>query len=341
MTDAQFGDVHGRGDNAVEALGATIGYAELRRWMRSRPESCFGKRSPPSRQGFIERLEGVGGVSEEQSRLQAEMENMAFRKAFGELLTRAKEHSDKSWNLFAPMVGQTGKEVGDDLRHVANADRVLPWVPLVRSTVRYCAKAGLAVPERFASYRLQTREPKTPEMSPIVQVLGLKSTKSEESLVEYGGRYLLFATDNQRKIVVSTYLLSREVGQEGTPVFKAMRRRTKQSIQHFVGGYFANDHQLYLIGTPLKSTELRLAIFHVMPGEEQTMLRGAILRVSDGPILATRAMLIRANAIPILVKKTLIHKTHERESLPPILAEVADYLSGVDNPPYVSVSVGE
>jgi hypothetical protein len=282
-------------------------------------------------------------VSEEQRRLQAEMENEGFRNEFGKLLTQAKDHSEKSWNQFAPLVSQTGKDVGDDyLRHVANAERVLPWVPVVRSTVRYCIKAGLPVPQRFASYKLEERKSEVPDVSPIVQILGLKSNKSEESLNEYRGRYLLFTVDNKGKVVVSTYLLSREAGQEGAPVFKATRRRSKTSIQHFVGGYFANEHQLYLIGTPVKSVELRLAIFHVMPGEDQAMLRGAILRVSDGPILATRGMLVRASKIPIAVKKKLIIKSHTKDDLKfHGQNEIADYLSGVDNPPYISVSVGE
>jgi hypothetical protein len=293
--------------------------------------------------GFSQRLQRDGDVSEEQGRLQAEMGDMEFRQAFAEVLTRAKDHSDTSWDLFAPLVAQTGENVGDKhLRHVANADRVWPWVPLVRSTVRYCIRTELSVPPRFAPYVLKDRVSKVPEMSPIVKILGLKSTKSEESLVEYGGRYLFFTVDNKGMIVVSTYLLSREVGQEGTPIFKAMRRRSKRSIQHFVGGYFANDHQLYLIGTPIKSTELRLAIFHVMPGEGQEMLRGAVLRVSDGPILATPAMLVRANAIPIAVKKKLILNSHTKDDLKyHNLAEIADYMTGVDKRPYVSISAGE
>jgi hypothetical protein len=276
-----------------------------------------------------------------------EMRDRDFQDAFAGLLKLAYQRSRPlSWNELGREM-RAGKDIGNDLRHLSNRERLRPYPVIVRLAVAYCIRKNINIPEqiapRFKHYMPKKQLPAFPKAKgSLIDALGLELKKSQQSIRDYNGIWLLFTIDKDGDVVVSTYTLSRELGADGAPVFKATRKRSKKSIQHFVGAYFANEHQLYLIGTPNESVELRLAIFHIIVSTSQDVLRGAILRVSEGIIISTRCVLVRSASIKDDKERELAAiGSHKREFVQQRNPEIADYLYGLENPPYIAVSQRE
>jgi hypothetical protein len=217
--------------------------------------------------------------------------------------------------------------------------RTVPSEFLVRLLVRHCISVQIEIPPELVPYKPRETFPRTRKdrEKTLIAALGLKTNKSEESIEFYNGNYLLFTLDLDANVVVSPHVLSSELGDDGAPIYRARRRVTDAGTVYFVGAYFANEHQLYLVGSPRGSVELRLSIFHIIHKTRQAMLRGSTLRVSNNTIFSTRCVLVR-DEFKLNVRRTLVYGEHQKASFTEDHPEIANYLYGVENPPYIKIS---
>jgi hypothetical protein len=228
------------------------------------------------------------------------------REAVGTILTEAYRKSGMTRERFAKDILHEKDEekrdgerawtvlAGDKARNIAE-ERVVPDPLLVRLLVLHCVRARIEIPfvlERFIRLRKSPR-PRKVRAKTLISALGLKTTKAHQSISTYSGNYLLFTLDPDSNVVVTSFTLSQELGDDGAPIYQARRKVTKTDIISFVGAYFANEHQLNLVGTPRESVELRLHIFHIIHLAKQTIIRGLNLRLSNAQIFSTRCVLVR------------------------------------------------
>ena len=216
--------------------------------------------------------------------------------------------------------------------------------------VRYCRDVKINIPagdaHHFATFHQQFEQEeiltRNPSHNPLIVALGLDLTISEASIQSYNGGYLHFTLDDDGRVVVSKYVLSRNLGPDLAPLYRSWRNVPGSGRRRFVGAYFANDANLYLVGTPIRSVDLRLCIFNIIPGEKQKILRGVVLGVSyRGTILTSRCLLVRLRSISSVRRKVLVEAPLPREAVQKDLPEVADFLFGIEKPDYIKLSTGE
>jgi hypothetical protein len=135
----------------------------------------------------------------------------------------------------------------------------------------------------------RSSSPRKVRAKTLISALGLKTTKAHESISTYSGNYLLFTLDPDSNVVVTSIVLSQELGDDRAPIYKARRRVTRADTINFVGAYFANEHQLYLVGTPRGSVELLSDPFTVI--KRVSASRAAALVVKCGQRIFSRQLL--------------------------------------------------
>ncbi len=185
------------------------------------------------------------------------------RVAFGELMRAAYERvkGKQTWQVFAQKVffdPRKDPKVGDQARYLSQLRIEIPDAMTVRMLVGHCCRSGIAIPaelDRFRPRSAAARRPPVHATKTLSDALGLEKNKADASLDRYCGRYLLFALEAEQKVIVTSYLLSKEKGKDGWPIFQARRRSPEGDLARSLGAYFANDHQLYLVGTPVDSIE--------------------------------------------------------------------------------------
>lgn len=270
----------------------------------------------------------------------------SYNRAVAELLRRAKKNKPQTWDKFGKSELQLDPE---DIKAVANLKK-MPWNDLVSKLVRYCRDVKINIPagdaHHFATFHQQFEQEeiltRNPSSNPLIVALGLDLTISEASIQSYNGGYLHFTLDDDGRVVVSKYVLSRNLGPDLAPLYRSWRNVPGSGRRRFVGAYFANDANLYLVGTPIRSVDLRLCIFNIIPGEKQKILRGVVLGVSyRGTILTSRCLLVRLRSISSVRRKVLVEAPLPREAVQKDLPEVADFLFGIEKPDYIKLSTGE
>ncbi|OKO73763.1 hypothetical protein AC630_27840 [Bradyrhizobium sp. AS23.2] len=245
-------------------------------------------------------------------------------EAVGSLIRQAYDHAIETkkvatWQEFAVKVlyeDRKDASSGERVRMLSLVRVEIPDTLIVRMLVNYCRHSGIDIPallERFkprpADQRPQVRSTKT-----FKEALGLNKNKADESIENYCGRYLLFTLDPEQQIIVTSYLLSQEKGDDGSPIFQARRRVADGTLVRSVGAYFSNERQLYLVGTPVGSIEMRLSIFHSINVNTHIMVRGVNLRMAESLITSTRCMLVRDD-FRVAIRKDLLKGSHSRKRI--------------------------
>jgi hypothetical protein len=268
-----------------------------------------------------------------------------YHKAVAALLRKAKENKPQTWYTF----GQTELQINsEDVRAVAFLKKP-PWNDLVSKLVRYCVACKISIPAddgpHFAAFlqELELEEETTRTTSnPLVVALGLNLTISEASIDAYSGGYLHFTLDDDGKVVASKYALSRKLGPDLTPLYRSWRTVPGLGRRRFVGAYFANDANLYLVGTPLRSVDLRLCVLNIIPGDKQPILRGLVLGVSyRGTIITSRCLFVRSDSIDPVSRKAFVKAPLSKEEFQKKFSEGADFLFGLEELAYIKISTGE
>jgi hypothetical protein len=246
------------------------------------------------------------------------------REAVGSLLKEAYEHAKKTgvagtWQEFAVKVlfeDRKDRTVGERVRNLSQVRVEIPDTLSVRLLVNFCRRSEIGVPSLLERFKPRPSDQR-PQVSPtktLKAALGLEKKKADESIENYNGRYLLFTLDPEQRIIVTSYLLSQEKGDDGSPVFQARRRTSEGTLVRSLGAYFSNEHQLYLVGTPVGSIEMRLSIFHIVAVTRQVMVRGVNLRMVDGSIASTRCMLVR-DEFKLAIRRELLTGHHSRDRI--------------------------
>ena len=248
----------------------------------------------------------------------------AVREAVGSLIKLAYEHAKAnariaSWQEFAVRIlfeDRKDASIGERVRMLTMVRVEIPDTLMVRMLVNYCRRSEIDVPallERFMPLPADQR----PQVSPtktFKEALGLNKSKADESIENFSGRYLLFTLNPEEQIIVTSYLLSAEKGEDGSPIFQARRTASDGTLVRSVGAYFTNERQLYLKGTPVGSTEMRLSIFHSTNANAHSMARGVNLRMSDGQITSTRCVLVR-DEFSLAIRRDLLRGSHSRKRI--------------------------
>ncbi|MDA9483079.1 hypothetical protein XI07_13790 [Bradyrhizobium sp. CCBAU 11445] len=293
-----------------------------------------------------------------------DLKDTAVRSAVRQLLRTVKDSHNLRWEKFASQIG-FDKE---DVVGVAY-DKKKPWHDFVVKLVRCCNRRGYAVPSAIAAQLgLAASQPAPPAVvSPpaplpasappergFIASLGIDKDIRKTSVDNYNGTYYNFTLDDDRKVVVSAYGLSRELGADQTPIYRSWRKLPNQKKRRrYVGAYFANTDNLYLVGTPIGAVDIRLSIFSIIPGEKQNMLRGMGLVFSHRrAILTGNSILVRAQHISSLQRNALMDKPLTKDDLQKILSlskpamknellEIVDYLYDLNNPTQIKYSTNE
>ncbi|MBY5710099.1 hypothetical protein [Rhizobium leguminosarum] len=97
----------------------------------------------------------------------------------------------------------------------------------------------------------------------------------------YSGNYRLFIAGKNDEYAVYYCLLQKAVGRDGAPQFVMWRETEGNEHRTFRGAFFVNDERLYLVGGRRESIDLRMFIFRINVGEDDTDYHGLSLFVSS------------------------------------------------------------
>lgn len=274
------------------------------------------------------------------------------KKVFADVLRFVKADNNLNWRLLAselsarPHVFKIDEETLTNLVHKGKA----PWGAVVRAVGSFVERRRTPLPREL---RVGLDKMLHAEVDPddtdgsarehsFIGALGLNSSICDTSTRFYRGPYLHFALDEDGRVVTSRCLLSSTVGTDGVPIFRSRRRIPSYGFRRYQGAYFANDSNLYLLATPLRSVDIRLSLFSIVSGERQDVLRGVVLGATRrSSVLTSRCALVRADRIGPGVRRTVFASPLLGHEVPSDLAEVNLYLHGTENPPFIKISTGE
>lgn len=277
---------------------------------------------------------------------------MRDREIFSKFLLHTKEFNGLNWREFAlelnnrPRIFKVDEE---DLKSVAYR-KTQPWGLLIKAVATYAHKKKTTAPEELKQdiadlldrYQIDINFANNLSAPHFIKALGLNTNICESSTEIHRGAYLHIALDDDARMVTSRCVLSGMLGNDGTPIYRSRRRVPSSGYRRYLGAYFANDSNLYLMGTPLGSVDIRLSLFSIVAGERQDVLRGLVLGVSQrGTILTSRCLLIRSHFFKPSLRKVIFSSPLPKGNVPPAIFELTDYLFGVEKPEYIKVSTGE
>jgi hypothetical protein len=258
-----------------------------------------------------------------------------FDRAVQQLANHIKSFKRPTWQKLASDI----KFDEEDLKAVAHGKKKAT-PELAQKLIKYSKKNRIEIPTDVLDRTSEELRQNTKNSS-FIGELGINETISNISIKKYGGKYLLFSVDDDRNVVVARCVLSQALGSDLTPIYRSWRR-TAIGFRRFTGAYFFYDSQLYLVGSRPNSVDLRLSVFHVIPDEEQQILRGMALGVSPrGAILSSRCLLMSAREVRHTVRRKLCAATQPRASLQLLLPEAADFLFGEGEDVYIKLTTGE
>lgn len=110
----------------------------------------------------------------------------------------------------------------------------------------------------------------------------------------YSGNYRLIIAGKDDEYAVYYCLLQKAVGRDGAPQFVMWRETEARERRTFRGAFFVNDERLYLVGGRRESVDLRMFIFRINVGEDDSDYLGLSLFVSSSEnITAAKCVLER------------------------------------------------
>src|SRR5712664_4137830 len=274
--------------------------------------------------GSKELAQGAENVSEPHMADDVYIKERGVREAVGSLIKAAYDHAKEAarvatWQEFAVKVlfeDRRNSSAGERVRMLSLARVEIPDTLIVRMLANYCRRSGIDIPASLERFKPRPADQR-PQVSPtktFKAALGLNKSKADESIENHCGRYLLFTLDPEQQIFVTSYLLSQEKGEDGSPIFQARRTVSDGTLVRSVGAYFANERQLYLVGTPVGSIEMRLSIFHSINVNTHIMVRGVNLRMAGSLITSTRCMLVR-DEFRVAIRRDLLRGSHSRKRI--------------------------
>jgi hypothetical protein len=244
--------------------------------------------------------------------------NRVLQLAVRELLIAAYNNSPKKWSDFARDLAELDIEQMARLRE-ANTPRERPKLKITEEfalkLVAYCKETnGLTVSDELKT-RLGTlwdhknlaipmRSENSASGSAIslpptdgfIPALNLGRDTADKSIEDFSGHYLHFALNEAAEIVTAKCHLTRMRGADGAPVYESKRNFQQDGVITAVGVYFCEPPNLYLLASPRKSADLRLAVFRAASSHKQEVNRGTSLGVNPKKtILASRCALFRGD----------------------------------------------
>lgn len=143
------------------------------------------------------------------------------------------------------------------------------------------------------------RELLSPPVEPFghgafADIFDLELPRLRSSINFYKGRYLHISTSPVREgYIISECELLDTAWERKLPAYR-LTRKQRTSAYSYAGGYFANDRQLFLLGSQENSLDARLHVFNVQAGNND-MLSGVMAGVSyQGMAYASRCCLIKS-----------------------------------------------
>jgi len=272
--------------------------------------------------------------------------------AVRELLIAAYDNSPKKWSEFARDLGELDIEQMARLRE-ANTPRERPKLKITEEfalkLVAYCKAAnGITIPDelkmrlgplwdRKVAIALQPEvlnggpAMATPPTDGFIPALNLGRDTAEKSIEDFSGHYLHFTLNEAAEIVTAKCHLTRMRGADGAPVYESKRNYQQDGVITAVGVYFCEPPNLYLLASPKKSADLRLAVFRAASTHRQEVNRGTSLGVNPKKtILASRCALFRGD-LDTETKERLWDQpmqVDEFKGIDPRFEEMARYLYG-------------
>ncbi|MBY5841307.1 hypothetical protein J3P71_20905 [Rhizobium leguminosarum] len=124
----------------------------------------------------------------------------------------------------------------------------------------------------------------------------LAEDTAQSTIKDYSGKYMHVAPALTREgFIVSQCDLLSSAWEKKLPAYN-LRRKEEHREYLFTGGYFHNDHQLFLIGSRDGFPDARLHVFNINYREDEDILEGVMAGVSHGGVpFASRCCLISAD----------------------------------------------
>lgn len=144
------------------------------------------------------------------------------------------------------------------------------------------------------------------------------------------GDFFHFSLDANALVVTTKCYLLNKLSQDKAPIFVSVRYDSSGATDvNSVGAYFFNQtNNLYLIGTPEGSVNLRLSVFDL---SKETIIRGVVLGVRDQSILSSRCVIVTTGSVKKEDKETLYKERLKKdvfEGLSDLFDEIGRYLFG-------------
>jgi len=285
--------------------------------------------------------------------------NRLLQLAVRELLVAAYNHTPKKWSDFARDLAELDIEQMARLRDT-NTSRERPKLKITEEfalrLVAYCKAAnGLTISDGLKT-RLGTlwdhknvaTPPRsensasgsalsTPPTDGFIPALNLGRDTADKSIEDFSGHYLHFALNEAAEIVTAKCHLTKMRGADGAPVYESKRNYQQDGVVTAVGVYFCEPPNLYLLASPKKSADLRLAVFRAASTHKQEVNRGTSLGVNPKKtILASRCALFRGD-LDVEIKERLWDQPmqiNEFKAIGPRFEEMARYLYGEEKEDY-------